>query len=338
MQENHNIKENEVTTYKNQNVLVDKDKNGKERPWREKKISNVTYYEYLEILKFKKAERVSTCAEFLEFHVDNEGKKRLYKAYFCKSKLCPICNWRRSMKHSEQVKRVVYEVVRRRPTARWLFLTLTLKNVYDGEELNESLKQMAEGFRRLMMYKKVAKNLIGFMRSTEVTVNKKDGSYNQHMHVLLCVKGTYFKNSENYLSQEEWTSLWQKAMKLDYRPIVYVEAVKDRTSRKTGKKKDGLVGAIYETAKYPVKDTDYLTNDMEKDLIVVRDLEQGLHRKRLISYGGLLKEIHKELNLDSVEDGDLIHVKDEEKAEETAYKIIAAWNWRRQNYYVSIED
>ena len=38
------------------------------------------------------------------------------------------------------------------------------------------------------MYTKVKKNLVGFLRSTEVTVNQKDGSYNQHMHVLLCVE------------------------------------------------------------------------------------------------------------------------------------------------------
>ena len=31
------------------------------------------------------------------------------------------------------------------------------------------------------------------MRSTEVTVNENDGSYNQHMHVLLCVENAYFK-------------------------------------------------------------------------------------------------------------------------------------------------
>ena len=43
--------------------------------------------------------------------------------------------------------------------------------------------------------------------------------------------------------------------------------------------------------------------------------EQGLHRKRLISYGGLLKEVHKKLNLDDAENGDLIHANDEEKAD-----------------------
>lgn len=56
-------------------------------------------------------------------------------------------------------------------------------------------------------------------------------------------------------------------------------------------------------------------------------MEEGLHRKRLISYGGLLKEIHKKLNLDDTEEGDLIHTDDDEKADEDGFSIIAMWNW-----------
>ena len=66
------------------------------------------------------------------------------------------------------------------------------------------------------------------------------------------------------------------------------------------------------------------------------DLEEGLHRKRLISYGGLLKEIHKKLNLDDAEEGDLIHTNDEEKTDEDGYSIIALWNWERQNYFIKV--
>ena len=51
------------------------------------------------------------------------------------------------------------------------------------------------------------------MRSTEVTVNKNDGSYNQHMHVLLCVENAYFRKKK-YITQEEWVNLWQKHYKL----------------------------------------------------------------------------------------------------------------------------
>ncbi|WP_430650284.1 protein rep [Enterococcus faecium] len=102
----------------------------------------------------------------------------------------------------------------------YLKLCNRTKNVYDGEELNKSLSDMAQGFRRMMQYKKINKNLVGFMRATEVTINNKDNSYNQHMHVLVCVEPTYFKNTENYVNQKQWIQFWKKAMKLDYDPNV----------------------------------------------------------------------------------------------------------------------
>lgn len=243
-------------------VLVDKTKSGKVRPWREKKIANVDYFELLHIVEFKKAERVKDCAEILEYKQNREtGERKLYRVWFCKSRLCPMCNWRRAMKHGIQSQKVVAEVIKQKPTVRWLFLTLTVKNVYDGEELNKSLSDMAQGFRRMMQYKKINKNLVGFMRATEVTINNKDNSYNQHMHVLVCVEPTYFKNTENYVNQKQWIQFWKKAMKLDYDPNVKVQMIRPKN-----KYKSDIQSAIDETAKYPVKDTDFMTDDEEKNL------------------------------------------------------------------------
>lgn len=289
----------------------------------------------MHILEFKKANRVKDCAEVLEFRVDMEtGERKLYRVWFCKSRLCPMCNWRRSMKHSIQTKKVVEEVIRRKPKARWLFLTLTVKNVHDGEELNNLLSEMAKAFTsKLVKYARVKKNLIGFMRATEVTFNKVDNSYHPHIHALLCVESSYFKDTENYITQKQWTSFWKRAMKLDYDPIVDVRSVKSKNKDKIDPK--DVTPAVLETAKYPVKDSDYLTDNEEQNIQVVADLEEGLNRKRLISYGGLLKEVHKELNLDDVEDGDLIHTDDdEEKASEDAFSIVAVWNWKRKNYFI----
>src|SRR5690625_6534123 len=109
-------------------LLVDKTKNGKVRPWREKKIANVDYFELLHILEFKKSERVKACAEILEFKESREtGERKLYRVWFCKSRLCSMCNWRRAMKHSIQAEKVVSEVIRQKPTVRWLFLTLRIR-------------------------------------------------------------------------------------------------------------------------------------------------------------------------------------------------------------------
>lgn len=50
------------------------------------------------------------------------------------------------------------------------------------------------------------------------------------------------------------------------------------------------LSAIKETSKYSVKSSNYLTGDSEKDSEIVNDLKKGLYRKRMLSYGGLLKQ------------------------------------------------
>ncbi|EGQ1361635.1 protein rep [Staphylococcus aureus] len=329
MQNNHTkfIDENQ-----DNKTLKDISKSGKQRPWKEKKIDNVSYSEILDILKLKKAHNVKQCGSVLEFKPTEEGYLKLYKTWFCKSKLCPVCNWRRAMKNSYQAQRVIEEVVKEKSKSRWLFLTLSTRNAIDGETLEQSLKHLTDSFRRLFKYKKISKNLIGFLRSTEVTVNKNDGSYNQHMHVLLCVENSYFKNKSNYITQKEWVDLWQKALQVDYRPVANIKAIKPN---KKGDK--DIQAAIKETSKYSVKSSDYLTGDSEKDSEIVSDLEQGLYRKRMLSYGGLLKQKHKILNLDDAEKGNLINTSDEEKTtdeEEKANSITAIWNFEKQNYYL----
>ncbi|RIM90122.1 protein rep, partial [Staphylococcus xylosus] len=79
-------------------------------------------------------------------------------------------------KNSYQAQKVIEEVVKEKPKARWLFLTLSTRNAIDGETLEQSLREMSQAFNKLKMYSKVKKNLIGFMRATEVTVNEDNGS------------------------------------------------------------------------------------------------------------------------------------------------------------------
>lgn len=131
------------------------------------------------------------------------------------------------MKNSYQSQKVIEEVFKEKPNSRWLFLTLSIRNAIGGDTLEQNLTHLTESFRRLFKYKKVSKNLIGFMHSTEVTVNKNDGSYNQHMHVLLCVENAYFRKKK-YITQTELVDLWQQALKVNYRPVVNIKAIKPK--------------------------------------------------------------------------------------------------------------
>lgn len=311
-------------------TLKDVSKTGKDRKWRERKLKNIELASQLDILGYRSFERVYQCAEVLKFVEQSDGTKKLYQSYFCKNKLCALCNWRRSMKYSYQASKIVEEAMVRQPKGRFLFLTLTVKNV-TGQELNQSMTDILRGFNRLMKYKKVDKNLIGFLRATEVTYSKELDSYHPHLHVLLMVKPGYFRSKDDYLKQEEWTELWQKAMKLDYTPLVDIRAVK-------ADKGKGLKGAILETAKYPVKPfdvTDEKTDftDQEK-LQIVDDMLTGLHRKRQIGFGKLFKEIKKDLDFDDLEDGNLVQTGEDKDGTSSGREIVAIWNWERKNYYL----
>lgn len=311
-------------------TLKDVSKTGKDRKWRERKLKNIELASQLDILGYRSFERVYQCAEVLKFVEQSDGTKKLYQSYFCKNKLCALCNWRRSMKYSYQASKIVEEAMIRQPKGRFLFLTLTVKNV-TGKELNQSMTDILRGFNRLMKYKKVDKNLIGFLRATEVTYSKELDSYHPHLHVLLMVKPGYFRSKADYLKQEEWTELWQKAMKLDYTPLVDIRAVK-------ADKGKGLKGAILETAKYPVKPfdvTDEKTDftDQEK-LQIVDDMLTGLHRKRQIGFGKLFKEIKKDLDFDDLEDGNLVQTGEDKDGTSSGREIVAIWNWERKNYYL----
>lgn len=303
-------------------ILIDRNSKGKKRDWRGRKIASLKLSEVFQRLEYKTTvvERVLSCADALRFHRQADGRLKLYQAYFCKNKLCQMCNWRRSMKYSYQTACIVNEAMKQVPKGRFLFLTLTVKNV-EGKELSATLSALTQAFNRLFKYKKVQQNLLGYLRSIEVTCNEDRKDYHPHIHVLLFVKSTYFKNADNYLTQEEWAELWAKSLKVDYVPMVDVRAVKDQ-----GK---GLHGAILETAKYPMKPFELSVENAQ----VVDDLYNGLYRKRQLGYGGLFKEIKKQLDFDDAENGDLVHTTEDSQVSDGT-KIVAIWNAAKQNYFI----
>lgn len=333
----------------NYSILQDKTATGKKRDWKGKKVRSSlmsSHYEGLEKrigapYYGKKAEKISNCAECLTFKREKEtGRLKLYQAYFCKVRLCPMCAWRRSLKIAYHNKLIVEEANKQYKPA-WIFLTLTVKNV-EGDQLKQTITDMMQGYRKLFQYKKVKTGTLGFFRALEITKNHKENTYHPHFHVLIPVKRNYFGKS--YIKQAEWTSLWKKAMKLDYTPIVHVQRVKGKKGidaeaiEKEVREAMEEQKAILEISKYPVKDTDVIRGNgvTEENLDTVYYLDDALSARRLIGYGGILKDIHKELNLTDAEDGDLIKIEEDndEVANET-FEVMAHWHVGIKNYIVN---
>ena len=312
---------NQDQSLSNPTILVDTNAKGKDRNWRGRKIMSLKLADIFKELGYRQSlvERLLSCGEVLKFIQQEDGSLKLYQAYFCKNKLCPMCNWRRSMKYSYQTSRIVDEAIKQEPKARFLFLTLTVRNV-SGDDLNKTLTSLTQSFDRLFRRAKVKKNLLGYLRSVEVTHNEKEKTYHPHIHVLMMIRPSYFKGG-GYISQKEWGEMWSQSLKVNYFPIIDIRVVKQSYH--------GIEKAIVETEKYPVKPMDLDVTDKQ----VVDDLYQGLYRKRQLGFGGLFKAIKKQLALDDIENGDLIHTSDNNELSEGT-KIVAIWNATKQNYFL----
>ena len=303
-------------------VLMDFDKFGNERPWKEKKLKTIELAESYLRLGMKKGYRVMECSTYLEYKKLKDEKK-LKNANFCRVRLCPMCSWRRSKKIYGQTSKVMDEALKDK-NYRFIFLTLTVKNVY-GEELSSTLDEMFKGFNRMFQRAIVKKSVIGWFRALEVTHNLNETSkdydtYHPHFHIILMVNNSYFNDKKYYISQEKWTILWQESMRLDYTPIVNVKAFKTGSKVETSK-------SLAETAKYTVKDSDYISDDIKMTDSSVLVLDSALANRRLVAFGGLLKEIHKKLNLDDIEDGDLVNTGDDEELREDVDYMIEVYHW-----------
>lgn len=301
--------------------LSDISASGRERPWKPHKSSSLLFCESLErIEKGKKAFRVSKCGIELEFGVCPEGHyKKLLHANFCRVRLCPLCTWRRSLKVAHQVKEIVHRVMEER-RLRWLYLTLTVRNVTQ-DKLVAEIVFLIKSFRKLNGRKKFKEAVEGFFRGLEITYNVKEDTYHPHYHLLLGVNPNYFAG-RNYMKKKDWAELWQSATGLDYEPVIDVRAVKDKRRIKVEEgilKSKGYIDphVIAEVSKYTVKSNQYLfPNDEKLTDKVVRTLEEALTGRRLFAFGGCLKEMYKRLQKEKrVEDvesdeTDLLHVGD----------------------------
>jgi len=232
------------------------------------------------------AGRMRACSGFLGFAwVDDSGtgelRLRLRTARFCRVRHCPVCQWRRSLMWQARFLKALPDIEAAYPTARWLFLTLTVRNC-EVSNLRQTLRSMNEAWHRLVGRSEFAGNVQGWVRATEVTRGQDDTAH-PHFHCLLMVRPCYF-SGKGYVTQSRWADLWRECARLDYRPIVDIRTVKARRGA-PGEKP--LRRALAETLKYAVK-----PSDMEGEWLL--ELTKQVHRLRFLATGGVLRNMLRE--------------------------------------------
>jgi plasmid rolling circle replication initiator protein Rep len=269
--------------------------------------------------------RVEQCSQILEFAQQFDWEKgasrlRLRTTWFCRVRHCPVCQWRRSLMWQAKVYRALPALLRDYPDARFLFMTLTIKNC-EIHVLRSTLGLMAKAWKRLVQLR--VWPALGWVRAVEIT-RSKDGTAHPHYHALLMVPSSYFQ--DDYLKQYQWAELWQQCLRVHYRPIVDIRIVKPDYQRRSrtvrGPADYHIWGAVVEILKYSVK-----PSDMVRDHEWFLQLTDQLHKTRAVAVGGVLKKYIRDRKQE-----DLTAEPEEEQVEETAESLYFGWQQPVKRY------
>lgn len=299
-------------------ILHDETRTGREVPWHSHKANAIALSYPMEETDPAAAWRMRRCADRLSFTKDEAGKLKLKQAYFCRVRLCPMCQWRRSLKMSGQVRQCLEYLTKVRTEQghkpyQYILLTLTVPNC-PGQDLAHTLDLIQTGWNRLQRRKEYIAAIKGAVRCVEITYNRKRNDYHPHIHALLAVNPSYF-TGRTYVNRDTWLAIWRECTGLS--TITQVDA------RKT----TGDAAAVAEVTKYATKTAECLVpGDGQRNVDVVATLMRACHKRRFAGWSGVLRKAHQALQLDDVETGDLIHT-DNAEQENTEAAPLWSWDW-----------
>lgn len=269
------------------------------------------------------AERTGNCAKRLGYKMvpDHDGNVslKLGSVYLCHVRHCPVCQAARTRVWRKRFFDGIPKLIEAHPTARFLFLTLTVKNC-DVQFLRPTLEQMSHAFTKIMKRRCLRGLVLGYARSTEIT--KSDiGQAHPHFHVLLAVKSSYF-GGDYYVKQDQWAEMWKESLEVDYTPITDIRTVKPNKRATEGKK--DMMGAICETAKYTVKVGDLVGKGTISDRQWLIELTNQLHGIKQINLSGVFRD---HITNGEVTGEEILQAHDEGDNEQATEDDMIFFNW-----------
>lgn len=278
------------------------------------KLGNST----LDMIKF--------CGDYLEFLANKSfDKHKLKRGSFCKTRLCPTCAKRKSLRWIFALSLFI-EYVNSTYDYEYLLLTLTAPNV-NGDDLHDELKKYSKAFDQMLKRKKYKAIVQGFIRKLEITYNKKTDTYHPHYHVIIAVNKSYFKDKDLYIKRDTWLKDWQRAMNDSSITQVDIRKVYDKSTVDTDLTKSSIQTGILEVAKYTAKSGDYLISE---DVFVT--FWNSLKHMREFTFGGCFKEAHNLFKL-----GELDYLIPEDNTE-WVYRLIYHWSNSEMSYSEFVKE
>lgn len=210
--------------------MDDSSSTGKKRPWKRHKVTSRAIAASLRRISnakkgkrpelSRRAARMKRCGDYLVFAdtvntETGEVTRKLRAAEFCRDRLCPMCQWRKSLVTFHQLSEIMDRVAGEHPDAVPLFLTLTVRNCA-SETLGETIALLLKSWSRMMNKagrRKPWRVALGWFRALEITYNQETGEWHPHIHAIVLVRESYFDTAgTDYIDHDGWVAEWRWAL------------------------------------------------------------------------------------------------------------------------------
>lgn len=268
-----------------------------------------------------RAGRMRMCATYI---VGKEcpscGQIHVEYTKLCRDRLCPLCQWRLSMRRFATMYTIVDGLQTAYPESQWQFVTLTLRNC-QPEDLGRTIDQMSAAWNKIASNPVFKEFYRGWARSLEITYNPTTNTLHPHYHILLMQNSRF---GGKYV-QRSWCRLLKSATSAEAQCTETIDMTAGDEIN---------TDAILETYKYAFKSDEIA----DMPLSVFRALVKGIKGRRLVAFGGKVKEFAKQCELSPI---DTASEDDEQEAAALIKRCIRCGNtgmidvvgrWNRNGY------
>lgn len=256
-------------------------------------------------LLFDRGKKLCECGTYIGFNFNENENLSVTSANFCRQRLCPMCQRRRSLRTYSAVSKV-YELANK-TGYQFLHVVLTVPNC-PAAALNNTcdflFKQSSLLFRKSddvhtkaackgnedikKLRRNIKNSFKGVFRALEITFNDKLSidhpfAFHPHLHCLVAVRKSYF-TSRDYISHEKLQKVWGTLTGIE-NVQVFIGRVTDQCA------------SIAEVAKYAVKP---FKGDVTVE--VLETLHKALFNRRLVQTFGIFRDWMKAVGITDLED------------------------------------
>ena len=252
-----------------------------------------------------RGKKLCECGTYIGFNFNENENLSVTSANFCRQRLCPMCQRRRSLRTYSAVSKV-YELANK-TGYQFLHVVLTVPNC-PAAALNNTcdflFKQSSLLFRKSddvhtkaackgnedikKLRRNIKNSFKGVFRALEITFNDRldinhPFAFHPHLHCLVAVRKSYF-TSRDYISHEKLQKVWGTLTGIE-NVQVFIGRVTDQCA------------SIAEVAKYAVKP---FKGDVTVE--VLETLHKALFNRRLVQTFGIFRDWMKAVGITDLEE------------------------------------